>query len=387
MTIIWATIVVLGVLIFVHELGHCLAARSVGVRVDRFSIGFPPRLITFTSVPGGWEFRLYFYSRKESPKLVWAPVVQRFISRPGRKGSNTEYCLAAFPLGGYVKMAGVIDESLDPTIHHEPYELLSKPAWIQGWVMSAGVFMNVLLAFFLLSGVALKTVQVQVSSEPVVATVSEDMPAEAAGLQSGDRVVAIDGQPVSTWDDLSDYIHQRPNRELVLTLQRDGEEFQQPLVSSYRYNPLSRDTLGLIGIAPAVKPIGPFLALQVGARSTANAFGVIFITLRMLFTGQASFKDLGGPIMIAQISGEAARAGWLPFFTFMAFISCNLAFINILPIPGLDGGHILVTLIETLIRRPLKIKTRLAIQQVGMAFLLLLMFAVIYNDVSRLLGR
>ena len=119
---------------------------------------------------------------------------------------------------------------------------------------------------------------------------------------------------------------------------------------------------------------------------TASSFGLIFMSLKMLGSGAASMSDFGGPIMIAQLAGQTAQAGWIPFFSFMALISVNLAFINILPIPGLDGGHILIHLIEAVIRRPMTIKARIIIQQIGMAFLLLIMITVVYNDIIRLLN-
>ena len=139
MTTILAFIIVLGVIVMVHELGHFFAARSVGVRVDRFSIGFPPRLMTITSVPNGFEIKLFFYRKDQGGKISWGPIYNWDVKKPGRTGSGTEYCFAIIPLGGYVKMAGMIDESLDGTIKNKPYELMSKPVWAQIWVMSAGV--------------------------------------------------------------------------------------------------------------------------------------------------------------------------------------------------------------------------------------------------------
>jgi len=391
MTTLWATIVVIGVLVFVHELGHYLAARAGGVRVDRFSVGFPPRFVTFTSVAEGWNVRLFFFRREPSGKRTWGPVWETFFSRPGRKGSGTEYCLAIIPLGGYVKMAGVIDESLDTTITHAPDELLSKPSWIQMGVMSAGVVMNILLAFVLFTGVIMKTGIPEVSDEPVVAQVVEGMPAEKIGLQPGDRIVSIDGQAISSWTELSNIIHKIPQTAIELEIERDGDVFRQSVVTHYQVvlQDGRPDTLGAIGIAPEFyyREVGFLESMQAGAQSTFNSFSIIITSLRMLVTGEASLKDLGGPIMIAQLAGETAKAGWIPLLTFIALISVNLAFINILPIPGLDGGHILVTLVELISRRKLTIKVRLVIQQIGMAFLLLLMATVILNDIGRLFTK
>ena len=391
MTTLWATIVVIGVLVFVHELGHYLAARAGGVRVDRFSVGFPPRFITFTSVARGWAVRLFFFRSEPSGKRTWGPVWETFLSRPGRKGSGTEYCLALIPLGGYVKMAGVIDESLDTAITHAPDELLSKPSWIQMGVMSAGVVMNVLLAFILFTGVIMKTGIPEVSDEPVVAQVVEGMPAEKIGLQPGDRIRSINGQAISSWTELSNIIHTIPQTPIELEIERKGEVFRQSVVTHYQVvlQKGRPDTLGAIGIAPEFyyRAVGFLESMQAGAQSTLNSFTMIVTSLRMLVTGEASLKDLGGPIMIAQLAGETAKAGWIPLLTFIALISVNLAFINILPIPGLDGGHILVTLVELASRRKLTIKVRLVIQQIGMAFLLLLMATIILNDISRLFTK
>ena len=127
--------------------------------------------------------------------------------------------------------------------------------------------------------------------------------------------------------------------------------------------------------------------MKMGANATSRGFGMIILSVRMLTSGQASIKELGGPILIAQLAGETAKAGWIPFLSLMALISCNLAFLNVLPIPGLDGGHIFITVIEGIIRRPLTIRMRMAIQQIGMVLLLMLMITVIVNDVGRLFGN
>ncbi len=391
MTTLWATIVVLGVLVTVHELGHFLAARSVGIRVDRFSIGFPPRLVTFTSIDNGWLFRVYFYHLSEDRKLTWGPVIEKTINITGKTGSKTEYCLALIPLGGYVKMAGTIDESLDDNITHADDELMSKSPLAQAWVMSAGVIMNILLAFVLFAGVAKYTGIPEFTNEPVIAQLVPDMPAEAIGLQVGDRILSVNGEGIETWTDLSSKIHTMPNTEISLTIERDVKQFDIDVKTKYQVAVIDGkiDTLGAIGIKPKYnfKPIGFVEAIQTGTIATVNGFGLIVMSLSMLASGDASLKDLGGPIMIAQLAGETAKAGWTKLLTFMALISCNLAFINILPIPGLDGGHILIIIIEGIMRRKLSIKTRIVIQQVGMAFLLLLVVTVIVNDIGRLIAQ
>ena len=390
MTTLWATIIVLGVLVTVHELGHFFAARSVGVRVDRFSIGFPPRLFTLTSVDSGWLCSIFFYYRNEKNKFVWGPIYEKLVGSKQRAGSNTEYCLSIIPLGGYVKMAGTIDESLDDNIKHTDDELMSKTPLQQIWVMSAGVIMNVLLAFVLFSGIAKYMGIPELSDEPVIAQLVPEMPAEAAGLQVGDRILALDNDTVEKWSDISKTIHAIPNTPILIKIQRGTLEFDIAMTTKYQLAVIDGqvDTLGAIGIIQnySYRPIGMAEAIKTGSIATVNGFGMIVMSISMLVSGDASIKDIGGPIMIAQLAGEVARAGWIALLTFMALISCNLAFINILPIPGLDGGHILIIVIEGIIRRKLTVKTRMVIQQIGMAFLLLLIVTVIVNDISRLFG-
>lgn len=383
-----AFIIIIGPIVFIHELGHYLAARSVGIRVEKFSIGFPPRIITMTSVPDGWDFKLFFFRKDDEGKIVWGPVVEKHISRPGRKGSLTEYCFSLIPLGGYVKMAGLIDESLDSEIEHKPYELMSKPRLAQAWVMSAGVIMNVLLALAIYTGISYKQGNPIFSEEPVIAQILEGQPAEAAGMQVGDRIVKINGEPIETWRELTEIIHSIPNTPINIHYEHDGIIIEKDLVTSFQLELIDGkiDTLGVIGITREVtyEPINIFQAFEGGWQATKGIFGLIGITLKMLVTGAATMKDIGGPIFIAQMAGETARAGIGPLLFLMAMISINLAVINILPIPGLDGGHLLVIGIESIIRRPLSLKAKIAIQKVGMAFLLILMITVIVNDISRL---
>jgi regulator of sigma E protease len=391
MTTLLAAIIVIGVIVFVHELGHYFAARSVGVRVDRFSIGFPPRLLTFTSLPDGWLFRFFFYKRGENGKVNWAPIFERMINRPGRKGTNTEYCIALIPFGGYVKMAGMIDESMDTKIKHEPYELMSKPAWAQVWVMSAGVIMNVVTAILLYTAVSWVTGLPEISDEPVVNQVIEDKPAQTIGLQPGDRILKINDQTISTWSEMSNLVHAIPNTPITLVWEHEGEIIESAVTTSHQVVLIEGqlDTLGAIGIIPNYhyEPIGFIKAIQTGIRATRNTLNLIVTSVKMLVSGQASMKDIGGPIFIAQIAGETARAGWIPLISLIALFSVNLAFLNILPIPGLDGGHIFITVIESVIRRPISFRVRMIIQQVGMALLLLLMITVLVNDIGRLFTR
>ena len=383
-----ATVAVIGVIVFVHELGHYLAARSVGVRVEKFSVGFPPRIFTMTSVPDGWDFKLFFFRKNDEGARDWGSVYEKHISRPGRKGSLTEYCFALVPLGGYVKMAGLIDESLDDKIEHKPYELMSKSRLAQAWVMSAGVIMNILLALAIYTGVAYKQGNPIVSEEPVIAQVLDGQPAAEAGLSQGDRIVEINGESIETWEEMTNIIHSIPNTPINISYEHNGDIISKDLVTTSQPALVDGkiDTVGVIGIAANVtyEPINIIQAMKSGVRSTTGILGLIGMTLKMLVTRQAKMKDIGGPIFIAQMAGETARAGLIPLLVLMGMISVNLAVINILPIPGLDGGHLLVIAIESIIRRPLSLKARIAIQKVGMALLLILMVTVIINDIGRL---
>ena len=388
MTTILAFIFVLGVIVIIHELGHFFAARSVGVRVDRFSIGFPPRLFTVNSINGGFEINLFFYKKNDLDKISWDIIKTWNINIPERKGSGTEYCFAIVPLGGYVKLAGMIDESMDGTIKNEPYELMSKPVWAQIWVMSAGVIMNILLAFVIFTSLAWYQGVPTSENKPVIYSVEEDSPAKNANLLPGDKIIKVNDYSISTWSDLSSTIQKQPNKSINITYVREGKESSIDIYTTFRVFPIDGklDTLGMIGIAPELiyKPIGIIRASQLGVTSTVGGLGLVVLSIKLLISGQASVGDLGGPILIAQIAGETARAGIISLFGFMAIISCNLAFINFLPIPGLDGGHVFIILAESILRRKFTLKTRMIIQQIGMAFLLLLMATVMINDIGRL---
>ena len=265
---------------------------------------------------------------------------------------------------------------------------MSKPVWAQIWVMSAGVIMNILLAFIIFAGVAWDQGIPVPKDDPVIHSLINDMPAKNMGLLPGDRILSVDDVQISTWTELSTTIHAMPDTPITLTYQRDGVEYEQSITTSFQIRPINGklDTLGAIGIAPefTYRPIGFLKATQIGAISTVGGLGLVVLSIKLLISGEASISDLGGPILIAQIAGETARAGLVSLLTFMAIISCNLAFINFLPVPGLDGGHVFIILAESLLRRKFTLKTRMIIQQVGMAFLLLLMATVMINDIGRL---
>ena len=387
MIFIWSTVLVIGILVFVHELGHYLAARSVGVRVEKFSIGFPPRFITLTSVDNGFDITIFFF-RFLKGSFSWKPIINTHINLNGRIGTGTEYVIALIPLGGYVKMAGALDESLDTVITDAPDEFMSKSTPQKIWILSAGVLMNIFTAFILFTGITYYQGIIESSNEPIINELIADKPAEKAGLEKGDEVFSINGERIYKWSDLSEIINSLPDSQIEMKILRNGEILDFSLETSHYFIPRDNgmDTLGIIGIRPEYyySSVSFIESLTYGFNGTINSFGLITLTFKMLGSGQASLKDLGGPIMIGQIAGETAKAGWIPLMNFMALISINLAFLNILPIPGLDGGHIFIIFIESIIRRPLSLKSRMVIQQIGMVFLLGLMVTVMFNDVSRL---
>ena len=387
MTTFYAFIILLGVLVTIHEFGHFIAARSVGIRVERFSVGVPPRLLSITSIDGGFLLNIFFF-KLINGKLKWHPIVSKKIKKGNRIGSNTEYVIALLPLGGYVKMAGMIDESMDTNITHKSDEFQSKTLFQKIWVLSAGVLMNTILAIIVFSLLGFYNGIPKTNDEPIVFELQENMPAEKAGVLPGDRIISINSEGISTWSDMTKIIHSNPNNLLSFKIKRGMDILDFDIKTSEYAVPSKSaiDTIGIIGIAPEVhyEDISFMKAFSNGVSQTISSFGLIIYSIQMLGSGSASISDLGGPIMIAQLAGQTAEAGITPFLTFMALLSVNLAFLNILPIPGLDGGHIFIHLIEAILRRPLKIKTRIVIQQIGMALLLMLMVTVIMQDITRL---
>jgi len=383
----WATVIILGILITIHEYGHFKAARSVGVRVEKFSIGIPPRFITIKSLNDNLHFKLYFFKWINN-RLKWGVILERKLQKIGRVGSNTEYVIALIPIGGYVKMAGMLDESMDSDIKYENDEFMVKPLWAKLWILSAGVLMNTLLAFLIFASISFYQGKSEILNKPIISTLQDNMPAKISGLQPGDKIISINNEKIDTWGNLTSIIHSKPNKEISLLVQRENKNLNFNLTTSSTPMPINGtiDTIGLIGIAPKMiySDITVLESLKIGYERTFGSFGMMIASIKMIGSGNASVSDFGGPIMIAQLAGQTAEAGWIPFLTFMALISINLAFINILPIPGLDGGHIFLHLIEFLIRRPLTLETRIRIQQIGMSFLLVLMVTVMFNDIARL---
>ncbi len=352
MTTILSTLFVLGILVFVHELGHFLVAKKSGIRVERFSLGFPPKMI-------------------------------------GKKIGETEYMISWIPLGGYVKLAG---ENPDE-ISGQPWEFVSKPVLTRALVILAGPAMNFFLAILFFWGIFFFAGQQKVQDgQTIIGIVSGGSPAQLAGIKENDQILSINGIPVKNFKEMSELIHKQPEKKITVKWKRGGQIFEKEILT--KKDKVLDETgkskeIGKIGIGPVATRIklNIFQALIAGISVTFTFCLEILKFLHGLITGTLSIKLIGGPIFIAQIAGETARQGILSLFSFTALLSVNLALLNLLPIPALDGGHLLFLLIEKLRGKPLSLKQRSIIQQIGMAFLLLLIILVTYNDIFRLIGN
>ena len=421
---------VLGVLVFVHELGHFLAAKRVGIRVLKFQLGFNPTILSY-------------------------------------KYGDTEYGIGALPLGGYVKMAGEASED-GPT--GDPSEFLSKSRWQRFQVLVMGPVMNLLLAFFLAAVVLYQGAEVEsYNDQPVVVgVVKTNSPAAHAGIQSGDRIVTVGGHRVDTWEEFFISIGTRANREVKVGLLRNGldvtktvtpisddkarfeigdigvlpnvhphllaisagepgdkaglkagdviiaangepvtfdAEFRQiirknantpinlsvlragsPLAISV--TPRLNGKVGYLGVTPSddTKTIKPSVAgaFKLSAQKNVAMAGMIGQTVWGLLTRQLSPKQLMGPIAIAQVSGESAQLGWLALAGLMVSLSLNLGLLNLMPIPMLDGGHIFIMALEGIARRDFSVRVKEKMLLAGFVVLMMLMVTVIYNDLARL---
>jgi regulator of sigma E protease len=425
---ILAFLFVLGVLVFVHELGHFLAARRLGVRVLTFSLGFGPKLLKI------------------------------------RRG-DTEYCVSAIPLGGYVKMAG---ENPDDPRTGQPDEFLSRTKWERFQILIMGPVMNIALAIVVMAVVLAQGAEVPVYQDqpPVVGAVTAGSPAEGAGIRPGDRILSVAGEGVDTWEDLFIAVGTRANRDISIAFLRDGQtrsvtvrpesenRFEvgrigvlpnsNPIISSViagepaekaglkggdivlavngeqmatrdqlieaisrnagheialtvkrgdqqlqlRATPEQRGDRGMLGVyvTEPTRRLDPnaFEAIQMSIERNIEFSGLIFRTLGGLFVGETSPRQLMGPVAIAQLSGESAEAGWFALFSLMASISLNLGLLNLLPIPVLDGGHILIMAVEGIARRDFSMAVKEKMLLAGFVLLMMLMVTVIYNDLTRI---
>ena len=346
-----ATILVLGVLVFVHELGHFLMAKLFGVRVDAFSLGFPPKLLH-------------------------------------KKIGDTDYRLSVVPLGGYVKLFGENPKDEVP-LELQPVSFSHHPLWHRFLIVLAGPAFNLIfaaLALFLVftfSGIPYLTTE--------VGGVKEGSPAAQAGLQKGDRILAVGGQSVSRWEQLSLKIRQNGEQPLILAVRRGDRDFQVQ-VTPQRME--TSDIFGakvsavIIGISsgdtPAVEHVGPIKALTLGVVYTGRLTWLTVESLYKLVVREVPLKSIGGPILIAQMAGKQAELGASYLVQFMAALSINLFLINLLPIPILDGGHLFFFTLEAIRGKPLPLQHREMAQGLGLMLILALMILVFYQDILRL---
>ena len=349
--------IVLGMLIFVHEFGHFIWAKFFGVRVLKFSLGFGPKLIS-------------------------------------RQYGETEYLISAFPLGGYVKMFGenpgeMAEEKLSPGELKRSFA--TRPVWQRFIIVAGGPAFNLIFAMFLF----FITVFVAGMPQPVDTTsiggVGQDTPAAEAGLQTGDTILAIDGEITSRWEDVSMLIKDSEGREVLLTVQREGRNLEIAVTPRMeKTKNIFGEEVGeryMVGIARSeeviYEKVGPIKALQAAISQTWTWTYLTVMGLVKIIQKVVPASELGGPILIAKIAGERMEAGWINFIYFMGVLSVNLGILNLLPIPILDGGHLVFFSVEAILRKPLNLRTMEILQQIGLVLLGTLMIFVFYNDLVR----
>lgn len=352
MLTILSFIVVIGIIIFVHELGHFLAAKLSGVRVEIFSLGFPPKMIS-------------------------------------KKVGETEYQIAWIPLGGFVKMTGMLDESLDDDFDPEDSKaFINKPFINRVFIITAGVIMNFALGY-LIYLIVIMTMGMGTIEGTQINMVSPGSPAEIAGIIQGDKIVEIDGTPINQWDELTGIVRQHPGDSIVVNWLRGDSLYSATIVPisvpAINAETGDRDSVGQLGVLGTIvrQPVSFIAAFVYAGQNVWMDIDRSITTVTWLVTGQAGIKDLSGPLGIAKMSGDSARSGFVSFIIFIAFISVSIGFLNILPIPALDGGHLLFMVIEGIIRRPIPVKVKSIVIWGGLASLLLLMITVSYYDVIR----
>jgi regulator of sigma E protease len=350
-------LLVIGPLIFIHEMGHYLAGRWFKVKAETFSIGFGREIFGWTDERG------------------------------------TRWKVGWLPLGGYVKFKGDMNPAsvADPEWLNLPPEeraesFHAKPVWQRFIIVFAGPAINFLFAILVFAG--LFAALGQPRTPPVVAQVEQGSPAQQAGIRPGDRIVSVGGRAVDRFEEVSDFVRIRPDQPLRLELVRAGRPVS--LTATPR-GLLQRDRfgnefkIGLLGIRnpnPVIEPVAWWALPGAAIGYTASTVRMMVETLGQVITGRRSLKELGGPIKIAQFSGQQATLGWGAFIVFMAIVSINLGFINLLPIPLLDGGHLLFYTIEGVRRKPLKPETQEWAFRTGLAALLALMIFVTFNDLA-----
>ncbi|HDZ24515.1 MAG TPA: RIP metalloprotease RseP [Desulfobacteraceae bacterium] len=347
-------VVILGILIFFHELGHFLVAKYFGVRVLKFSLGFGKKII-------------------------------------GKKIGDTEYLISMVPLGGYVKMLGESgDDDTEPLTREEEKSSFSHQHVLKRMaIVAAGPLFNLLLALIIFSLFYIN-VGKQVM-EPEIGQVREHSPAESAGLKKGDLILAVDGKQVEAWAEIKEAVHDRAGKSVLLVVRRDQQllHFTVTPEESISKNIFGEDIkTALIGIVASGKfktlnlPTGT--AVVEAGKKTWEVIWLTCLTVVKLFERVIPIKTIGGPILIGQMTGQLAQESFLYLIPFMAVISINLGILNLLPVPILDGGFLVFLFIELIIGKPLSLKKRDMAQKVGLFLLIMLMVIVLFNDITRL---
>jgi len=340
-------ILMLGFLVLVHEAGHFLVARWSGVRILRFSLGFGPKIF-------GW-----------------------------RRG-ETEYCVSWIPLGGYVKMAG--EQREEQT--QQPWEYLSKPVGTRAKIVFAGPLVNYLTAILTLWAVFMIGYPELL---PVVGQVANDMPAEAAGIQIGDHIRAIDGRAIQTWEEMTSIIHQAPGLPLTFRVERQGvlQELRVVPKAKVITDPVGHTKrVGLIGVSPsgAFKAfrVGPLAAIRRTIHQQNEWVVQTMLALWSLATGKISMREtMTGPIGILYLTSEAVQLGVAPLLYLASLFSLSLALFNLFPIPILDGGHLFFLALEKLRGSPVSVNIQERAAQVSFVLLMTLVLVICVNDVNR----
>ena len=354
---ILAFLLVIGPLIFIHELGHYFAGRWFGVKAEAFSIGFGREIFGWTDKRG------------------------------------TRWKVGWMPLGGYVRFKGDMNPASTPSDEwlalpaaERAETFQAKKLWQRFLIVAAGPITNFLFA--ILVYIALFASYGQPRTPPVISVIERGSAAEAAGLRLGDRIVRIDGRDIARFEDIGSYVSIRPNQAMSVELQRSGAAVALDVTPRSvemvdRFG--NRAQVGQLGIRSSGVEVARLPAHQVvGAAlgQTVNTVKMMVTTLGQVVRGQRSLQEMGGPLKIAQFSGQQASLGWLDFVLFMSLISINLGFINLLPIPLLDGGHLLFYTIEGVRRKPLKPEAQEWAFRTGLAVLLALMIFVTFNDLA-----
>jgi regulator of sigma E protease len=357
MITIIAFCIVLGILIFFHELGHFIVAKKKGVGVLKFSLGFGPAILK-------------------------------------KRVGETEYILAAIPLGGYVKMLGEDETSEEEISHIDPERsFMKKSISDKAWIVAAGPIANLIFAFLIYCIIAWTGAPMLL---PVVGEIQNESPAYNAGIVNGDKILSIDGTPIKVWDDIPKLIQDSGGaKTLTLTIEREKKVFivhVTPILSKTKNIFGENVDKIIIGVSPSgdmmKDRLGPFSGVGYGMSQTYRVIKLTGLSLWKILDGTVNVKEsVGGPIMIAQVSGQTFKAGLLPFFTMIAFISINLGLINLFPIPILDGGHLLLFGIEAITGKPVEGKPREIAQQIGIFLLVLLMLLAFYNDIARIIAH